>query len=311
MIKENLRAQILGGCLRDAKDHMSGNYKGYYLTVCTNNTQYFVMLNAHSANDEGNGMLAAFLQKQKESNKNLVEYKTYAHAVLLTIKSPNLAKNVPEAINSVVEPIVDYLINGMYESGCDCCGSTSETVNCYEINGGFHYICENCVSQVQADLQQTQSAIKAQKSNLIPGIVGAMLGALIGCALWMLIYKLGYIAGIAGAVTGICAMKGYEMFGKHLDKKGVIASVIVMFVMIFFANKLSWSWEIYDVYKVDGVTFFEAFQAADEVIAYSDLTSSYYMDLVIGYVLTLLATYKNIINAFKASTGSYTMKKEN
>lgn len=310
MIKENLREQILGGCLRDAKDHMSGNYKGYYLTVCTNNTQYFVMLNAHSANDAGNGLLNAFLQKQKEGNKSLVDVKTYEYSVLLTIKSPNLAKNIPEVLNGVIEPIVDYLVNGAYESGCDCCGSTTETVNCYEINGGFHYICDNCVGEVQAGLQQNQEAIKAQKSNLVPGLVGAMLGALIGCALWILIYKLGYIAGIAGAVTGICAMKGYAMFGKYLDKKGVIASVVVMFVMIFFANKLSWAWEIYDVYKTDGITFFEAYQAADEVIAYSELTTSYYMDLLIGYALTLLATYRNIINAFKASTGSYTMKKE-
>ena len=55
-------------------------------------------------------------------------------------------------------------------------------------------------------------------------MIGAFLGALLGCVLWIIIYRLGYIAGIAGAVIGICAMKGYEMLGKHLDKKGVIGS---------------------------------------------------------------------------------------
>lgn len=311
MISEKLRVQLLGGSLRDFKNHMSGNYKGYYITMWLNGAQYCVMINAHSKEDVGNGLLNAFLQKQKEGSKNLSDFKTFEKAVLLSIKSPNLAKNVPTVLNDVIESVIDYLMKGSYESGCDCCGSTTEIINCYEINGGFHYICDNCVKEVQADLQRNQTEIKSLKSNLIPGIVGAILGALIGCVLWVLIYRLGYIAGIAGAVTGVCAMKGYEMFGKHLDKKGVIASIVVMLVMIFFANKFSWAWEVYDVYKVDGVTFSEAYQATDDIIAYSELTGSYYMDLGIGYLLTLLATYKNIINAFKASTGSYTMKKEN
>ena len=140
-----------------------------------------------------------------------------------------------------------------------------------------------------------------EKSNMIAGLVGAFLGSLIGCALWVGIYKLGYIAGIAGAVTGICAFKGYEILGKRLDVKGVIASVIIMFVMIFFANKLSWAWEIYDVYKLDGITFGQAFQSADEIIAYSELTATYYKDLAIGYVLTLVCSYKIIFNAFVSS----------
>jgi len=158
---------------------------------------------------------------------------------------------------------------------------------------------ENLQQNVQENMYKNPEVTEEKKSNLVGGLVGAFLGSLIGCALWVLIYRLGYIAGIAGAVTGICAMKGYEILGKRLDKKGVIGSVIIMFIMIFFANKLSWSWEIYDVYKADGITFWEAFQSSDDIIAFSDLTATYYKDLAIGYVLTILCSYKNIINAFK------------
>ena len=139
-----------------------------------------------------------------------------------------------------------------------------------------------------------------QKSNLIAGLVGAFLGSLIGCVLWVLIYKLGFIAGLAGAVTAICAMKGYEMFGKTLDKKGVICSILIVIIAIFLANKLAWSWEIYDVFKADyDISFFDAFLASDAVIAESDLVSDYYIDLLVGYALTIWASYKNVISAFK------------
>ena len=141
-------------------------------------------------------------------------------------------------------------------------------------------------------------------SNLIPGLVGAFLGSLIGAVLWVIIYKVGFIAGIAGAVTTVCAMKGYEMFGKSLDKKGVICSIIIVIVTIFLANKVAWSWEIFEVYTKDfgyDITFFDAFVGADEIIEFSELTANYYGDLAIGYFLTVLSCYKNFIAAFKSA----------
>lgn len=150
----------------------------------------------------------------------------------------------------------------------------------------------------------TQTFVPAPKSNLIAGLVGAFLGSLIGAVLWVIIYNFGFIAGIAGAVTAVCALKGYELLGKSLDKKGVICSIIIVIITIFLANKFAWSWEIFDVYTNEfgyEMTFFDAFLSADEIIAYSELTGDYYKDLIIGYGLTALASYKDIINAFKGA----------
>ncbi|MGN1158389.1 MAG: hypothetical protein ACI4TK_19625 [Agathobacter sp.] len=149
-----------------------------------------------------------------------------------------------------------------------------------------------------------QPMTEAVSSNLIPGLVGAFLGSLIGAVLWVVIYKIGFIAGIAGAVIAVCAMKGYEMLGKSLDKKGVICSLLIVIVTIFLANKISWSWEIFEVYTKEfgyDMTFFDAFVSADEIIEFSELTVDYYKDLAIGYVLTALSCYKNFITAFKSA----------
>lgn len=149
-----------------------------------------------------------------------------------------------------------------------------------------------------------EPVVEKVSSNLIPGLVGAFLGSLIGAVLWVIIYKVGFIAGIAGAVTAVCAMKGYEMFGKSLDIKGVLSSLAIVVVTIFLANKIAWSWEIYEVYTQQfgyEMSFFDAFASADEIIEFSELTGDYYKDLIIGYGLTVLSCYKNFIAAFKAA----------
>ncbi len=147
-----------------------------------------------------------------------------------------------------------------------------------------------------------QPVVEKPKSNLIAGLVGAFLGSLIGAALWVIIYKVGFIAGIAGAVTTICAMKGYEMFGKSLDKKGVICCVLIAVITIFLANRICWAWLLLDEYVAEGyeITFFDIFPITESCLTTEGL-GYYAKDLLIGYALTIWASYKDIINAFKSA----------
>lgn len=152
---------------------------------------------------------------------------------------------------------------------------------------------------VQPDVPQAKPT-----SNLLAGFIGALIGSLIGVVVWVLIYKLGFIAGIAGAVTALCAMKGYKILGKVMDKKGVILSIIVTVVMIYVANRIAWAWEIFVVYTKDfgeDITFVDAFLNVDGVVGGNDLTLIYYKDLIVGYILTACASYRTIINAFRES----------
>ena len=147
-------------------------------------------------------------------------------------------------------------------------------MRCYEVNGDAH------PSAITAGANwrwrcRIISRERSEKSRLVPGLVGAFLGSLIGCALWVVIYRLGYIAGIAGAVTAICAMKGYEMLGGHLDRKGVAGSAIIMVVMIYFANRLAWAWAAYSALGDYGWGFFECFQYLGSILESSDLTGNY------------------------------------
>ena len=309
MLKEKLRAQILGGALKDYKQHMSGCCKGYYVVIEPQQAQYAVKINASAEDDADNAKLNTYLMQKKDEVKEILNVKTGAHYFVLYVKMPNLAKNIPDVVNGVVEPILQYLRTNYYVSGCESCGTSQSAVESYEINGGHHYLCADCAKEVNAALEENQQNMKTKKSKFLPGLVGAFLGSLIGAVLWVVIFKLGYIAGIAGLVTGVCALKGFELLGGHVDRKGVIGSVIIMLITIFLANKIAWSWDAYTALKDYDYTFSDCFRYLGEILEANELTGSYYGDLIIGYALTFLSSFRNIIAAFKASSGTYTMKK--
>lgn len=308
MLKEKLRSKVLNGSLNDSKTYLYGCYKGFYLTIQSVSGQYIIRINVRSPFQDNNAQLNTFLQRQMDLSKKIINAAAYPNFLNLTIKGPALAKNIPDTLNSFINPVIDYLVNNQYRSGCEYCGTTEVPLNCYEINGRTHYLCDGCKGEIHTALQEQQEEASSRKSNLAAGLVGAFLGSLIGCVLWVLIYKLGYTAGIAGVVTAICAMKGYELLGGHLDKKGVIGSVLIMLLMIYFANKFAWSWEVYDVFKEYGINFSDAYRNLSAVLTEYDLTESFYGDLAIGYLLTAVASFRTIVNTFKASTGSFTIR---
>ena len=232
MYHEKIRSQILEGSLADFPGHLSGMYRGYHVSIQNRNAQFIVKINAHMEGDVNNGALAQFLERQKEISRELLKVDVFPYMAVLTIKGPNLAKNIPSVLNENLMPVFQFLSGNGYVSGCEQCGSDNGDVHCYEVNGDAHILCNNCRGELEVALQNYQQQKRSEKSRLVPGLVGAFLGSLIGCALWVVIYRLGYIAGIAGAVTAICAMKGCEMLGGHLDRKGEAGSAFISLVMI-------------------------------------------------------------------------------
>ncbi|MCI8639161.1 MAG: hypothetical protein HFG41_08475 [Coprococcus sp.] len=301
MINETIRTQILDGCLRDYPKYLAGNYRGYYITIESAPGEYIIKVNASTPGDPNNQQLNVFLNQYSALDNPVSKIQTYMYMCVIWIPEPQLEAEIPEILNRTICPILDYLSQHNYISGCDKCGNASETLNCCEIDGGYHFQCRNCTNALPNYTQTVKIDTKPAKSNFIAGLVGALLGSLIGCAAWVLIYKLGYIAGIAGAITAICAMKGYELLGGRLDKKGVVGSVVIMLIMIYVSNKVAWTWDAYDSLKDYGWSFAEIFQELNYIIEESDLMGGYITDLVIGYILTIVASFKSIAAAFRAS----------
>ena len=273
LFKNDLK-QYLDGNMKASLTEISGTYKGYPVKIFDGDSEFPIEISVDIEGGLNIDDLKSFLEQHKHANPKIMGIMTFPKSIKLYVKRPLWKKDYPNLFNNSIIPIVNYLIENGYQP---------------------------CL------LTETQKANAIPKSTLLSGFIGAIIGSLIGVVLWVLIYKIGFIAGIAGAITAICAMKGYQMLGRSLDKKGVIVSVIITVVMIFFANKLSWSWEIYDVFKKElgyDITFFDAFISSDDIITALEVTGDYYKDLMVGYALTILASYRNIINAFKATNAN-------
>lgn len=308
LFAEKYRAQILNGALVDHKTCLAGFCRGYYITL-TVNKAYNICVNASREEDTDNVALGAFLGQLRAGNNKILGITVLPNRFTVSIRAANIGKKVPEQINSIMEPILNHLTLNGYTSGCGSCGSNAAQLSSWQVNNEVCYLCDACAGKLEESLQENQTQTREQKSNLIPGLVGAFLGTLIGVALWILLSRLGIIAGVAGLVMGVCAMKGYELMGKQLDRKGVISCIVLLIVMIYFSNKLAWSIDGYLALKEYDWTFGEVFQNLSIILAESDLTGSYFRDLGLGFLLTAAASFSSIINAFRASNGSYRIRK--
>ncbi|MCI9564607.1 MAG: hypothetical protein HFG30_01175 [Eubacterium sp.] len=157
------------------------------------------------------------------------------------------------------------------------------------------------VADSETNIEEQYKVLEpVEPSNVITGIVGALIGSLLGVALWVAIYHLGYIASIAGIAIIFCAMKGYEILGRSLDKKGVIIAAIISVIMVFAANHLAWTTEVYLELKEFGeISFLNILKRMFDFISEADIMKEYLSDLGMGYVLTLIGGISMIVKKYK------------
>lgn len=81
--------------------------------------------------------------------------------------------------------------------------------------------------------------------------------------------------------------------------------------MIFVAEQAAVSLSLVRELKKIGYeySFFEIYKELSEWLEMADVKGDYIMELVIGYVLTLIIGIPYVFNALKQAKGSYSMKK--
>lgn len=95
-------------------------------------------------------------------------------------------------------------------------------------------------SEIEMLQQGTPAELKAPE-NVPMGLLGALVGAALGGASIILLSQLGYIASISGVILAFCTLKGYELLGKRLSKKGIAVCVILMLITPFLADWIDWA----------------------------------------------------------------------
>ena len=105
------------------------------------------------------------------------------------------------------------------------------------------------------------------------------------------------MALVSGIVMAICTMKGYELLGGKLTKKGVIISVVIMIVMTYVGDRVDWAIMIARELETDVFYGYRLLPLllSEEVI---DMTS-YVLELVLLYALLLVGAIPTIQNAMR------------
>lgn len=165
--------------------------------------------------------------------------------------------------------------------------------------------CNHCDSPVPEGTERCESCgfpVKPvqKRENVITGFVGALIGALLGAGSIILLSQLGYIASISGLILAVCTLKGYELLGGKLSSKGIVISIILMFITPYLADRIDWAILIMQEWADYGVTFGEAFVVVPELLADGSIEmGAYIKNLLMIYGFALLGAFSTLRNTLK------------
>ncbi len=160
----------------------------------------------------------------------------------------------------------------------------------------------NDVVEVMESNEQVQTKIN-DNGNILAGVVGAFLFSIIGGVLYFIVYQFGFIAGICGLVMFILANFGYSLFAGTKNRNsvpGLVSAIACTIIMLFLAEYLCLSYEIFIAYKAEEITFFDAVLATPQFLAEPDIRSPFISDLFFSYIFGFFASIGNIKNIIQS-----------
>lgn len=295
-----------------------GTYKGFFVTALLDGktNRFTVKITYHAERGAESAarikeQVCELFRKISVEQRQLGDYVVEENYIKFVENSAGIAATTAKKIHENVEQIIAVLQTEGCVSGCELCGN-SYSVNPYNVNNAPVYLCSSCGTKVEQDVENANSETLSSKSNPFLGFIGAALASVGGVVLWILIYQLGYIAGIAGGAIMLLAFFGYKKMGRAMDTKGVLISFAVGLVMVFAACHISWTIEAikaYNEYYGFNMDFFYMSRKLFSILEKLDIMSDFFVELAMGYGLSLLVAFPTFINSFRESRGSGKVKR--
>lgn len=167
--------------------------------------------------------------------------------------------------------------------------------------------CQNCGKELLDNVTACDSCgavvdrktVAAKPENVLTGVVGALIGAVLGGASIVLLSQLGFVASVSGLILAVCTLKGYELLGGQLTKRGIIISCVLMAITPYIADRIDWAIVIAQTFADEGVTLGLAFAAVHDVIAENDMLGDYLMSLGMIYLFVIFGAFGTLRGLFK------------
>ena len=176
----------------------------------------------------------------RKEHKGIMGVVQEKHTVRMTLKRYVRVEKIKGILQESLPAFLDMLRMEGFTNGCELCGEMKETGAAY-VAGNAICLCDECYDKATQNAAAYTANEKNKKENLVGGVVGALIGSLLGAASIILLSQLGYVAAISGVIMAVCALKGYELLGGKLTKKGVIISGVIMIVMTYVGDRVDWA----------------------------------------------------------------------
>ena len=275
-----------------------GQQGGFDLVVSAQNesTPRSLMVSVSAQRPE-NLLAKEEVDQFKKDNKMVQGLVQNGNVLTMSLKNTINQNKLQGNLSDALQALVHFLSTGGFQNCCQACGKTGETNPCY-FSGRYLHLCSDCFTALQKNETMNQERKKSKNENLIGGMAGALIGSLLGVACILILKQLGYVASISGVVMAFCTLKGYELLGGKLTKKGIIISIVLMLVMTFIGDWVDWAILITREVGTDFVTAFRVFpmflqnQMIESTVYWGNLVLLYVF-LLIGAVPTISTSLKN------------------
>ncbi len=158
-------------------------------------------------------------------------------------------------------------------------------------------VCSVCGTPVPVGEREAVAELP-QPERVGLGLLGALLGAILGGASIVLLSQLGYVAALSGVLMAFCTLKGYELLGKKLSKKGIILSIVLMLVAVLVADWVDWALLAMESLPEYDLTFGECMVLIPAMLADGSIPMSEYLkNLGMVYLFVALGAFGTIRNA--------------
>ena len=219
-----------------------------------------------------------------KNEKPVVSLVQEGNLIKMVLKNTPKQELLRNNLNYGIGALLAFLRSKGFAPCCQLCGQQMETAGC-DTNGGYMHLCPDCAGRMRQDAMVSIQQKKQKSENPVGGLVGALLGSLIGVVCIVIFGQIGRVAIISGIIMAVCTLKGYEMLGGKLTKKGVVFSIILMFIMTYVGDRIGWA--IIIVRELGG-DIFSAFQMVSAFVQWGRIESAnYWGNLALLYIFTI------------------------
>ena len=229
----------------------------------------------------------------KDQSKAIHAISFNDYLTTIVVKGGMTKGKAVETLWTAIQDIVDFFPNHQFVQVNAATGE-QEPIGLYQIGDAIFLIDDTTFRAYQAEVQDTVEAYEAREENFLLGIIGAVIGAIIGGAVALLVARLGYVSVLAGAALGFCTIKGYEILGKKLSKKGVVVSAILMVLTVFLVNQLDYVLALMS--ELD-LPFGMSWTIVNEATFQGDVPDNFYLNLGLLAVFTLGGAWISVKSA--------------